>query len=153
MRLQFVGGKLVAFAGDAIDLAGVNGDASFFRAVVALGAGRDLDAVFQQMKGSEFGLVIFLGVSGAAQEGGDFFGVGFVAIVHRAGQGVNFRRIAEDRRLEALRNDAVVLDVEVAENTAEPDGHDEEDEKSGADDGVARKSAPLFAVACRFEES
>ena len=120
-----------------LDLAAVNRDMGFFRAVVAFRAGRDLDAVFYKVKGAELRLAVFLGISGSAQGGGNFLDVHLFAVVHGAGQSVDFGGIAEDRGAEALLDNAVVLDVEVAEKSADADGHDQEDDQCGANYGIA----------------
>ncbi len=81
LRLQFIGGKLIAFAGDAIDLAVVNGDVRRFRTVVTFGARRDLDAVADQVKAAERRLAVLIGISSPAQETGDLLGLEFIAVV------------------------------------------------------------------------
>ena len=148
LRLEFVRGEFVALAGDAVDLSIVNRDARFFRAVVALGSGSDLDAVLDKVKAAERRLAVFIRVACPTEKRGDFFGVGLVAVVHRPRQGIDLGRITEHGRAEALRDDAVVLDVEVAKESAQPNRHHEEDNESSSDYRVARQATPsLTAVA------
>jgi len=115
--------------------------------VVALGSGRDIDAVLDQVKAAKRRLAIFIGIACATEECRDLPGVGLIAVVHRTRQGIDLGRITEHGRAEALRDDAVVLDVEVAKESAQPNRHDEEDNESSSDYRIARQATPSFAVA------
>ncbi len=75
------------------------------------------------------------------QERSDFPGVYFVAVVHRPRQSVDLGGIAEDRAAEALRNDAVVLDVVVTKESAEANRRHQEDDDRGSNHRVARQPA------------
>ena len=83
--------------------------------MIGLWTGNDLDSATHQPEGAELRLALLVGISRALKRGGNFPGVCFVAIVYGSRDGVNLRGIAEDRTSEALRNNAVVLDVEIAE--------------------------------------
>src|SRR5258708_22745658 len=110
-----------ALAADLVDLRVQNGDAGCLGTVVALLPRGNLDAVRYQVKSSELRLAIFVGISRTAQEDCDFFGVGLVAVVHCPGQGVDFCGLAKYRRPEALRNNPVVRDVEIANESHQTD--------------------------------
>jgi hypothetical protein len=52
-----------------------------------------------------------------------------------------------------LRNDAVVFDVEVAEESTEANRRDQEDDEGGANDGIAGQTTASFAaVASGFRD-
>ena len=150
LRLQFVGGKIVAFAADVVDLPAFNHNMRRFRAVVALRPGSDLDAIAHQVKRAQRRLFVLIGVSGVSKEGGDFFRVDLVAIMHRARQGIDLRGIAEDRRAESLLNNPVVFDVEIAEKTSHPDRQHQKHNQCDANHRVARQPAPPFPAALAF---
>ena len=146
LRLQLVCGKLIALAGDALDLPTLDGDVRRFRRVVALRAGRDVDPVAHQTKAAQQRLAVLIGIPRAAQEPGDFLGVQLVAVMHGARQGIDFCRIAEHRRPEALLNNAVVLDIEIAKDAAYAQRSHQENDQRRPNHRVARQPAPFLGA-------
>jgi hypothetical protein len=146
LRLQLVCGKLVALAGDMVNLPALDGDVRLFRRVVAFRPGRDLDAVAHQTKAAQQRLAFLIGIPRAAQKPGDFLGVQLVAVMHGARQGIDLGRIAEHRRPEALLNNAVVLDVEVAQDSAYAQRSHQENDQRRPNHRVARQPAPFLGA-------